>query len=62
VKFGIAVAIASLFTLTGLNAVAGSLTLPTFHDGTAAPKTIAVVVARPHRVGASIVSVRQPLL
>ena len=49
-KFGIAVTLAALFTLTGLNAVAGSLTLPTFHDGMAAPKTIAVVVARPHRV------------
>jgi hypothetical protein len=50
VKFGIAVALASLFTLTGLGAAAGSLTLPAFHDGMAAPKTIAVVVARPHRV------------
>lgn len=49
-KFGIAVALAFLFCLTGLNAVAGSLTLPAFHDGMAAPKTIAVVVARPHRV------------
>ena len=55
-KFGIAVALASLFTLTGLNAVAGSLTLPVFHDGMAAPKTIAVVVA--HRAGSSVVSVR----
>lgn len=49
-KFGIAVALASIFSLTGLNALAGSLTLPNFHDGMAAPKTIAVVVARPHRV------------
>lgn len=55
-KFGIAIALASLFTLTGLNAMAGSLTLPAFHDGMAAPKTIAVVVA--HRVGSSVVSVR----
>jgi hypothetical protein len=58
VKFGIAVALASLFSLTGLNAVAGSLTLPSFHDGIAAPKTIAVVVARPHRVAANLISVR----
>ena len=49
-KFGIAVALAGLFSLTGLNALAGSLMLPNFHDGMAAPKTIAVVVARPHRV------------
>ena len=57
-KFGIAVALASLFALTGLNAIAGTLTLPAFHDGMAAPKTIAVVVARPHRVGSTVVSVR----
>lgn len=42
-KFGIAVALAFLFSVAGLNAVAGSLTLPAFHDGMAAPKTIAVV-------------------
>jgi hypothetical protein len=53
VKFGIAIALASLFTLAGFGAVAGSLTMPVFHDGMAAPKTIAVVVARPHRVAAS---------
>ncbi len=47
-KFGIALALASLLTLTGLNAAAGTLSLPAFHDGMAAPKTIAVVVA--HRM------------
>jgi hypothetical protein len=50
VKFGIVIALATLVTFTGLNAVAGTLTLPAFHDGMAAPKTIAVVVARPHRI------------
>ena len=55
-KFGIAIALASLLTLTGLNAIAGSLTLPAFHDGMAAPKVIAVVVA--HRVSTNLVGVR----
>lgn len=57
-KFGIAVALAFLFSVTGLNAVAGSLTLPAFHDGMAAPKTIAVVVARAHTVASDLVSAR----
>lgn len=55
-KFGIAIVLAFLFSVTGLNAVAGSLTLPAFHDGMAAPKTIAVVVAR--RIGRNVVGVR----
>ena len=55
-KFGIAVALASLLTLTGLNAIAGTLSLPAFHDGMAAPKTIAVVVA--HRDNTSLVGIR----
>jgi hypothetical protein len=58
VKFGIAVALASLFSVAGLNAVAGSFTLPAFHDGMAAPKTIAVVTARPHRIAPNLVGVR----
>jgi hypothetical protein len=56
VKFGIALALASLLTLTGLSAIAGTLSLPAFHDGMAAPKTIAVVVA--HRVDTNLIGIR----
>jgi len=58
VKFGIAIALASLFTLAGYSAAATALTLPAFHDGMAAPKTIAVVVAHQHRIAQDVVSAR----
>lgn len=56
-KFGIAITLASLFALTGLNAAAGSLTLPAFHDGMAAPKTISVETAHAHRLNSELVGV-----
>ena len=50
--------LAALVTLAGYAALGGPLTLPAFHDGMAAPKTIAVVVARPHGVASNIIGIR----
>jgi hypothetical protein len=57
-KLGITLALASLVTVAGFGALGAPLTLPAFHDGMTAPKTIGVVVARPHRVADRLVSVR----
>jgi len=49
--------VAGLFISLALYAGLGTapLTLPAFHDGQATPKTIATVVAHPHRVSSNLV-------
>lgn len=58
-RIGLSLLLAALAAPAGF-ALLGSapLTIPTFHDGQAAPKTIAVVIAHAHRVSPSLVSVR----
>ena len=57
-KLGLALTLATLVTVAGYSALGGQLTLPAFHDGMAVPKTIAVVVSRPHAVSSQLVGVR----
>ena len=68
-KYAMSLALAAFITFAGYAGLGGPLNIPAFHDGMAAPKTIAVVVARvpktiavvvvrPHAIASNVVSTR----
>ncbi|MBV8331625.1 MAG: hypothetical protein JO192_02730 [Candidatus Eremiobacteraeota bacterium] len=59
-RFGISLVSATLVVLAGFLAMSGGpLTIPAFHDGMAAPKTIAAEVVYAHRLNTTtLVSTR----